>query len=252
MVLLNIWLYVTREMEFAVNQCNVGCTDCNPLSLLHWDEAVALYTGSLVGDRENSVVEGKLLYSIANKRCVDFKTCGAEGKGTVGNSHVNRKIFEWFNNGKTHLLNGDCALAVIAKTKIVQSMAIPLVQGTLRFAYDIGRLQDRTPRLLAEGSVYAAAVLPLVHSCNPDDAQVIYSNMRVGSETTAFRQVLGAFERSYTCLGITCQGVGGYWHAASQQYFDGAAPCTSTDTKARNIAGYIATAPVSNLVRSPF
>merc|ERR1712166_1401099 len=64
----NVWMYVVREMEDAINDCSQGCTilGCNDDPVHAWDEAVAFYTGSL---------ETKLLYTLADKRCKNFGTC---------------------------------------------------------------------------------------------------------------------------------------------------------------------------------
>ena len=46
---MNIWMYVIREMEDALDDCKEGCTleNCNDDPVHAWDEAVAFYTGSL-------------------------------------------------------------------------------------------------------------------------------------------------------------------------------------------------------------
>ena len=55
-------------------------------------------------------------------------------------------------------------------TRISQLMAVPLIQGTLRYAYVQDKQSDRREKEEAEGATFAAAVLPLVNSCSPADA----------------------------------------------------------------------------------
>jgi hypothetical protein len=106
--------------------------------------------------------------------------------------------------------------------KIVSLMTVPLVQGTLRYAYKVGEVPaDRSPKNTAEGFTFAAAVLPLISSCNADDAAVVSSNMKAGQLTDSnsdglydtgtfpsFSAVKAALEDTYPCLGITCGQVG--------------------------------------------
>merc|ERR1719450_2111500 len=83
---MNVWMYVIREMEDAIMDCQQGCIDCNDDPVHAWDEAVAFYTGSLEGapgnqrprlrrrlDRVPGVAgAGKMLYALADKRCRNF------------------------------------------------------------------------------------------------------------------------------------------------------------------------------------
>ena len=80
---LNTWMYVVREYEDAIDDC-VSCTDtsrgCNEFSadssINAWDEGVAFSVGSLEGTEGNSREGnyGMLLYALAERRCIDFKT----------------------------------------------------------------------------------------------------------------------------------------------------------------------------------
>ena len=97
--------------------------------------------------------------------------------------------------------------------KIISLMTVPLVQGSLRYAYKIGLVpSDRSQKNAAEGAVFTASVLPLVHYCNPKSAVTISSNMQFGlydlSSYPVFADVKLAFEETYACLGMTCSQVG--------------------------------------------
>ena len=66
-------------------------------------------------------------------------------------------------------------------------MTIPLIQGTIRYAYICGsddftvaRDSSAQVKALAEGATFAAAVVPFVAACGPDgeaDADTIYDEM---------------------------------------------------------------------------
>ena len=71
-------MYVIREMEDAVDDCNNDCPidACNDDQVNSWDEAVAFYTGSVpkaTGDG------GYLLYTLAQSLCRSFGTCLTQG-----------------------------------------------------------------------------------------------------------------------------------------------------------------------------
>mmetsp|Transcript_7559 Transcript_7559/g.15684 ORF Transcript_7559/g.15684 Transcript_7559/m.15684 type:complete len:511 (+) Transcript_7559:105-1637(+) len=212
-----IYMYVIRELEDALDDCNIGCIDCNDDPVHAWDEGVAFYTGSTTGE---------LLFALADKRCINFKTCGPEGEEsslmTSKTSKVNYDIYNLFTLGKNSLMKGDCSAAKKITKDITDKMAIPLIQGTLRYAYKVDKMNGEETEK-AEGAVFAAAVLPRVHACSSIDAATIYNNMKVGASNTNFAAVKEAFENNYECMNIKCSDVGGIYTISN--YNDGAEPC---------------------------
>merc|ERR1719253_1574506 len=129
-------MYAIREYEDAIDDCKAGCPggasdtvtgkDCNSLSTasVHaWDEGVAFYTGSLEGANAGGNAAGKLSYRLAEKRCANFKTCGASSDSTSGTSYVNTEIFKQLDIGQNHLLTGKCEETRPVVRKIVALMA---------------------------------------------------------------------------------------------------------------------------------
>merc|ERR1719353_1915977 len=133
---MNVWMYVIREFEDAIEDCNEGCIDCNDDPVHAWDEGVAFYSGSLEGTDGSG--SGKLLHALADKRCKNYGTCTAAG----GGSQVNEELFKLFTKGKVALQQGKCDDAKPLKKTIVELMSVPLVQGSLRYAYKVAKLQD--------------------------------------------------------------------------------------------------------------
>ena len=218
-------------MEMAVYYCNNRCitpSDCpNTGSALNaLDQAVAFYTGSLEGPTGSG--NGVLLYELADARAIDFKTAGPNGNSVSGTSKVNIDIFQQFSSMQNSLLSQDCMEASIGKQYIASKMAVPLIQGTLRYAY----LTDTNPsspvKIAAEGAVYSAAILPIVAACNQNDAATIYQNMQTNQGNTCdFVKVKDALENNYACMGIQPSDVGGLWDAAKNNYYPGAGPSIS-------------------------
>jgi len=104
-------------------------------------------------------------------------------------------------------------------------MYIPLIQGTLRYAYKVGELQGEEKEK-AEGAVFAAGVLPKVHEYSPEAAETIHSNMGVDATSTSFSTVKKAFESVYKDMGISCSDMGGLLDPEGN-YYAGAKPCSS-------------------------
>jgi hypothetical protein len=231
---ITVWMYAIREMEDALDDCKEACTiaNCNDDPVHAWDEAVAFYTGSLEG--KDGSGDGKLPYALADKRCINFNTCGEFAKDVKGTSHINLEIFRQFSDGLNKLTSGQCTAARPNKERIEELMAVPLIQGTLRYAY-ITSTEEITEKAEAEGAVFAAAVLPLVHFCDENAAETIYQNMKTGQGGTAdFAAVKSAFEKTYACLNIRCEDVGGLYDAANSVYFPGAEPCGSSKVEKKS------------------
>ena len=155
---------------------------------------------------------GKLVYRLAEKRCTNFGTCGLNGGATSGTSQVNQALFPLFAEGARLLERGECALVRPVVDQIVSLMTVPLVQGTLRYAYKIGESpSDRSQKNAAEGATFAAAVLPMVAYCNPASAATVSSNVKFGLYDAGtypdYTAVRDALEATYPCLGITCAHV---------------------------------------------
>lgn len=218
---LNVWMYVVREFEDALDDCAKGCaTDqCNANKVNAWDEGVAFYVGSLEGSDGSG--EGVLQYALADDLCQEFKTCGAKGIDTTGTSQVNHKVYEQFDIGLELLLREECEATRSHKNRLAELMIVPLVQAVLRSVY----LDTPTEAEKGQGVAYAATLLPFVHGCNPSDANIIYRNMAYNGKRD-FAAVKLALESSYKCIGITCQDVGGLWDNKLGQYYEGASPCT--------------------------
>jgi hypothetical protein len=221
---LNIWMAVIRKMNDAVYACE---TNPSKPRTMDWDEAVAFYTGSKEGSDGKG--QGALLHQLADERCKNFNTCGADGNEVTGTSKVNHEIFQQLKLGQRNLLAGNCAEVRANKELIESRMLIPMIQGTLRYAHIQSNPSTASEKTAAEGAAFAAAILPMVHSCNTQDAELIYENVKMGAPSTNFQHVKNAFQKTYSCMQVTCEDVGGYYDAANSEYFEGAAPCTGSE-----------------------
>lgn len=224
---MNLWMFVMRQMNFAIDLCegNIACPAedefCIEMPGLHsWDKAVAYYTGSLSSNPDVTQTRGKLLYNMANEECSQFKTCGD------GEARVNTEIFDNFRAGQQMIIDEDCDGARAVKEAIVSLMTIPLIQGTLRYAHLLADEEEDWEPYEAEAAAYASSVLPLLHTCDPESAQIVHENLQAQSfPEVDFVAVKRALERTYPCLKISCQQVGGIENPFTGGYLDGAEPC---------------------------
>lgn len=233
---LNIFMYVMREFEDAIDDCESRCMDCNDGAVHAWDEGVCFYSGSIEGT--DGTASGKLLHQLADKRCADYRTCGSQGTDLEGMSKLNYELFDLFAVGNFQLTSGNCAGARDTTATITSKMYIPMIQGAQRYAYKVDKLQGGEKEK-AEGAVFAAAVLPRVHAISPNAASIIHDNLRVGATSTSHKAVKSAFESVYSKMGISCTDVGGLWNEAEKKYFAGMEPCmeqvsTMTTTEVKN------------------
>ena len=204
-----------------------GQQNCH-LALHQW----GYYRWSIVGD-----VESVLLFDLADRMCVQFRTCGTTATLDSGTSFVNNAVVSEFQNGQKHVLKRNCDRVRKSKDRIVKLMAIPLVQATLHMAYQQSFAPQATEeRVLIDevkGAAYAATVLPLVHDCGKKDAASIYENLKYKNgemrDVVDFSAVKDAFERNYECMGITCEEVGGIW--TKDGYSEFALPCNGASSK---------------------
>jgi len=228
-VYMNVWMYVIREFEDAIDDCKVGCIDCNDDPVHAWDEGVAFYTGTLAG--EDGSGQGKMLWALANKRCKNFGTCNPKKMKLEdrldGTADVNMKLFELFDDGRDALQAGKCDTVRPLKDKIVDLMTVPQVQGTLRYAFKVGELGEGA-KSKAEGAVFSGAILGRLNACNPDVAKLVAKNMDIDAAepmVDGFTKVKEAIESCYDSMGIMCSDVGGLWLGGETVYHPKAEPC---------------------------
>jgi hypothetical protein len=119
-------MYVIRQMEYALDLCQNEVLQGNQDSASAWDEAVAYYVGSLEGTDGKG--DGVLLYDLADKQCINFRTCGEYSNSPTGTSSINIQVMRAFKAGQNDLRTGQCDAARLRKEEIETLMAVPLIQ----------------------------------------------------------------------------------------------------------------------------
>lgn len=186
-----------------------------------WDTAIAFYVGSTVSTDDGP----DLLFDVANARCRLAGTCGESGDEFEGKAQVNYEVLNQFTIGQEQIEGRECTELGRTKEEIVRLMTIPLIQGTIRHAH---LMSEETFDLQhsRKGTAYAAAVLPILHSCSERDAAVVHENMRGAiDQTVDFVAVRNAFVRNYNCLKVSCQEIGGIWNDSTNDWEEVMYPC---------------------------
>ena len=101
---------------------------------------------------------------------------------------MNTELIKLFANGRDLLQQGDCSAVRPLVNQIISLMTVPLVQGSLRYAYKnsaagVMASAKNAAKNAAEGATFSAAVLPLVHNCNTASAAVVSANLKFGAAT---------------------------------------------------------------------
>ena len=246
----NTWIYALHELYSAIGKCESGNIADETGAPHAWDEGWAFYAGSLQTPAGSS---GVLSYRLADKRCGNFQTCNSDEPAKTWraandeqNSNVNAKLLNLYHAGleavrsstaseamdesEYRRLDGhdasgtDCAAAADLTAEILAQMTVPLIQGTLRYAWRSdpnggGQTFSSDGEVLAEYHAFAYAVLPRVAHCDAAAGEVLAASMAIPDELTeasaatvvpgGFAAVKAALESTYACLGITCADVGG-------------------------------------------
>ncbi|CAN0459299.1 unnamed protein product, partial [Ascophyllum nodosum] len=198
-----------------------------------WDEAWAFWSGSEEG--ELGTGEGFMGYALAEQRCEQFGTCTGDDDGSdlTGMSAVNHDLLELYNEGQSKLLSADCGAVEEIKDEIVTLMTVPLLQGLLRCVPSPYRRILPPFVEAAELWAFSAAVLPQIHACDADVAEVILSNTAIWSPSAPISDgyivVKEEIESVYSCMGIKCSQVGGLLIGESTTYYEGFEPCSDSN-----------------------
>merc|ERR1712086_765614 len=205
-VYTNIFPYVIWEMQDAVNDClALAGTNNDDKSVHAWDEAVAFYAGSKTRGKGYGILQseaGNLQYRLADKRCINFKTCA---NGFSGTSKTNQDIFALFNLGKEEA----------RKSAVAASTA------------------DCTQLNTLKEKITTLSLVPFVHEVDANAAEMLYRRAwRLDFTTDSYEAIKTALEATYPKLGagagvglVTCEAVGDLYSGSTDDTLVSAGTC---------------------------
>ena len=201
-----MYMAVLSKMQLAIEQCNSKKTDEAKLA---WDTAAAFFIGSIDGPAAGGLKEGEgeSIYSLANDLCGDFRACEGSGEASV-----NEKILFQFAGGRDAITDSACDHVERTMTwEIIPRMAIPLIQGTLSYAIEIGEASERDTDSIATVHILAQAVAPLVKVTNAESASTLnnkFGDFKSISTGQSVDDIFDAFTNALRGMGVDCKELG--------------------------------------------
>ncbi|CAE6952543.1 Slc25a29 [Symbiodinium sp. CCMP2456] len=175
-----------------------------------------------------------MLDAEANMLCSLFGTCDEEDEGVSMASDI---IFRHFESGQTALMQDECGNLTTDRDRIISLMYVPLIQNLLYASYKLATKMSNEETLIqrdrGHGIFFAKAMQPKLASCAQDVADIVARNLLVPKSEEpmqdGYAEVKLALERTYDCLGLQCEDIGGILEdplsQANVKYAPGAEPC---------------------------
>ncbi len=173
----------------------------------HWDEAVALYVGSIEGSLAGGRQGGFFMYALANEVCSQFDVCEASGE-----SSINQDILIQFAAGRDAIKDNNCdTIQRILTTKILPSLLIVLIQGTLSALIENQVSVASNATSFATAYIMSKTVVPFVNLSNSTSSATIeksFGDFSAMSSNQPIEQIIEAFAYSLRGMGIDCSDIG--------------------------------------------
>lgn len=216
-VLQHVIVFMTSasSLQYAIEMCSVDTST----ALQYWDTGALLYVGSMEAPTNGgSLFGGEFLYSDARELCSEFNTCvvEADANGGLAVAAANDVAVQAFVQGVEMIEAGSCDSASgLLILQLLASMAIPLIQGTIKYAsYNAGLPAGTVDSSLAIGDTFARAILPLVEQVDRANANVIARNTIFQLSTQPVPEGFPVVSRAMrTALGVmptSCADVGNF------------------------------------------
>mmetsp|Transcript_23777 Transcript_23777/g.27546 ORF Transcript_23777/g.27546 Transcript_23777/m.27546 type:complete len:449 (+) Transcript_23777:277-1623(+) len=195
-----------------------------------WNKAAAFFVGSLEGAVGVPGAFGKMLYSLGDRRCHNFRKCGVNADSDARIiSKTNIVSIALFQKGERLVFAGDVEGLQKTIKEINAQILITFIQGSLRYGYRLGDFQE-TPGAktrsskgeeLGAGATFAACAAPQLWAISKRAGRFVSKQYKIGPEGPASRSVFdfvgvrNAFECNYKKLGISCDEIGALWDSTS-------------------------------------
>jgi hypothetical protein len=219
------------------------CRDSDKLEAYEsLDAAAAFIIGSSEGEEDGGSYDGVLLFMLANRMCVHFKTCSPSN-----NAESNERIISLLYAAQGEIAVGACDSLDKTIRGIENALVIPLIQGTLFTALQNDLFTKKVidaEDYLPEGQVLAQCVLPLVHDADSSAAKDIESVMVTGFPN--HEKVFHAMQTAIPKMkGLDCAMVG---TLAGVSFCPGAASASYSGSRTWEIRNLFVTLCLSLLV----
>lgn len=195
-LVLHVWMAASHELHSVWNNCDTKYDTMESLAAL--DRATALW----VGLEKTTTHDGYLLYYLAESASTFFQKDTEEAK-------VNTQILETLSSIQDNISTDLVCAKVANRTELHEKinrvnswMIVPLLQKLIHFVM-VGEKQELI-------QVYLAAVLPQVHSCDPNLASVLNFDTVGSLEQSKKLEWIRSLQNAFSCMRVTCDDVGMY------------------------------------------
>lgn len=143
-------------------------------SALNLDLAAGYFVGSLEGKDDGGNFDGSLIFMLAKRMCVHFKTCTQSH-----NAVINERIISLFYASQAEIETKACSALEKTVKEIENAMIVPLIQGVLFSAgenenyYKQGFTNLAATEFYPEGFALAQSILPIVDDVDQSSARDI-------------------------------------------------------------------------------
>jgi hypothetical protein len=198
-----LYANIMARIQQALNSCdNTGSQAGYAASLV--DQAAALFVGSIEGSTSggSDTNSGTMLLSLGKEICPFFsETCASHGDAVS-----NEFIMFSFASLQTWLLSNNCASASnILNTNFQPMVPVPLIQATLKFAYDAS-LPGSNASSRAAADIIGRSIIPLVRAVSPTSANTL--GQSISYQSVNFDQVVDVITNSLRGMGVDCNAIG--------------------------------------------
>lgn len=170
------------------------------------------------------------VYNGGQKECSHYRLCGQleyDTSDTLKVARINAEIMELLAAGSHAAYSGDVRRMKYYKRRISALMTVPMVQGTLRYAWRMSSSGNESScdRDVAEGATLALQALPKLWACSQSGYDAIGPMLQTGGAFAGtgsvnppdYVKIKLVFECNYRCLGISCEDVGSLYIGDSDE-----------------------------------
>jgi len=169
-----IYSYVLGELNDALEHCNTGKRSKE--SSEAWDEVAAYIIGSLEGSElggADDFSEGELLWSLGNKRGVEFNRVNDDGYAIV-----NSAVMNYLLSGKGQIEHDNCDNLERTTKNLSHMLLIPAIQTVVKYALSNQFLPFSSDDVdIYNGEIFAKFLIPIYGKYSQGSAKTLQNNM---------------------------------------------------------------------------
>ncbi len=172
-----VYSYVLGEMADALKTCNNNKDGKRSWkSSKAWDEVAAYIIGSLEGadlGGASDFSDGELLWSLANKRGIEFDRLNSDGYAVV-----NSAILNYLLSGKGQIEHANCGYLERTTKNLAHMLLIPAIQTVVKYALSNQFLSFNSDDVdVYYGELFAKFLIPIYGKYSEDSAKMLQNNM---------------------------------------------------------------------------